>query len=185
MLARMMRTVSLVAILLLSVSPMLYAMGDSNRDIIYRTELKKVAKYRECVTKAAVTYGVPEWILMAVIRHENGPLHGYLTNPNGTKDYGVTCINDVRLQDFKDAGIEGVTAERIMEDPCFAIYVTSYLLKKEYLKEHKRKVKKEGSIWLVATANYHYHYKGDYPKNHNAYKEKIMNTLERFKTRLK
>lgn len=179
---RIFRTVLCCLILIFAESAI--ASTPSNRDIIYETELKKVEPYRECITRAANTYGVPEWILMAVIRHENGPINGYLNNPNGTKDYGITCINDVRIRDFEREGIKGVTAERIMSDPCFAIYVTAYLLKKEYLKEKKIN-DEQTAIWLVATANYHYHYKGKYPQNHDRYKQQITDTLARFKSRLK
>lgn len=158
-----------------------HANGYTNRDIIYQTELKKIQAYKSCVIQAADAYGVPEWILMAVIRHENGPLNGYLVNPNGTKDYGVTCINDVRIKDFHDAGMTEVTAEKIMKDPCYAIYVASYLLKKEFIKESKSKSKRKENIWLVATANYHYNYRGSYPRNHHKYLKHIKNTLDRFK----
>ncbi len=159
-------------------------LAGSNRDKIYRTELKKLIPYKECVTNAAKVYKIPEWILLAILRHENGPLNGYLVNPNGTKDYGVSCINDVRIEDFHNAGIKSVTAERLMEDPCFAIHATAYLIKKEYLKEKRINGKPGENIWLVAAANYHYHYKGSYPKNHDKYKQRIQSTLDRFKTRL-
>ena len=160
------------------------AVAGKNRIAIYNTELKKLTPYMECATKSASKYSIPEWILLAVLRNENGPVNGYLVNSNGTKDYGVSCINDVRIEDFHAEGITSVTPERLMNDPCFAIEVAAYLIKKEYLRELRIKGKPEENIWLVAAANFHYHYNGKYPNNHETYKSKIQSTLERFRTRL-
>lgn len=160
------------------------AISGSTRDMIYQKELKKLIPYKSCVTNSARKYKVPEWVLLAVLRHENGPLNGYLVNSNGSKDYGVSCINDLRIEDFHRDGLTMVTPERLMEDPCFAIFATAYLLKKEYLKEQRINGRPDENIWIIASSNYHYHYKGKKPSIHEDYKRKIKNTLSRFKSHI-
>ena len=161
------------------------AVSGATRDMIYQKELKKLIPYKSCVTNAARKYRVPEWVLLAVLRHENGPINGFLVNPNGSKDYGVGCINDVRISDFHRDGLTMVTPKRLMEDPCFAIFATAYLLKKEYLKERRINGRPDENIWIIASSNYHYHYKGKKPALHETYKIEIKNTLSRFKSHIK
>lgn len=174
-----------IGLTLIAFSVSLPCHGETtNRVKIYKRELSKLIPYMQCTTDAAQKYQVPEWILLSVLRHENGPLNGFLINSNGTKDYGVSCINDKRIEDFHRDGIDVVTPERLMNDPCFAILATSYLLKKEYLKELRINGKPDENIWITAAANYHYHYKGKKPILHERYKAKIKGTLERFKRTL-
>lgn len=153
----------------------------SNRDIIYNSVMKKFKPYAACLNAAATKYQVPEWILMAVTSHEDGKLHGYIKAPNGTKDYGATCINDVRFADFERKGMN-VTREKVMESPCYAIEVASFLLKTEELKESGRTG--QPANWLTVAANYHYNYRGKYPKWHFIYKSKIEAKLDQFKNKL-
>ncbi|WP_200769172.1 lytic transglycosylase domain-containing protein [Vibrio nigripulchritudo] len=153
-----------------------YAQNLSIRDNLYLTEMKKYSKYKRCIYDAAKLYQVDEWILMAVVRHEDGPPHGFLKNPNGTKDYGLTCINDVRFEDLKREGFGHITPQLVMKDPCLAIHTAAYFLKVEEFKENQR----SGSTdWLTVAGNYHYNYRGDFPHNHHAYVEKIRNVLKR------
>ncbi|MEZ9332836.1 hypothetical protein AB4171_08640 [Vibrio sp. 10N.286.51.A4] len=157
------------------------AYGMGIRSLIYEKELEQLTPYMKCGTDSAKKYKIPEWILLAVLRQESGPLHGYLENSNGSKDYGVGCINDLRIEDFHSDGLTIVTPEKLMEDPCFSIYATAYLIKKEYLKELRIQGKPNENIWLVAAANYHYHYKGNNPQLHEKYKKSIKGHLGRFR----
>ncbi|EJL6679483.1 hypothetical protein NMS42_002158 [Vibrio cholerae] len=151
---------------------------ESIRDMVYTKHLRKVIPYKQCVINASETYQVPEWVLLAVIKQENGPINGYLTNSNGTKDYGLTCINDVRFQDLHKDGFDHVTPELIMSNPCAAIITTAYFLKKDWFKE--RKLTNKDPDWLTVIGNYHYHYKGAKPKYHEKYKSEIKQKLEAF-----
>ena len=165
-------------IILLVVAGSFSAHALSNRDLIYEKELKKLKDHKDCVTRAAHTYQVPEWILMAVLRHENGPIGGSLMNRDGTRDYGVACINDLRIKDFHAKGLTYVTPELLMKDTCFNIQAAAFLLKEEQIKERN----KAGSAndWFVIAGNYHYNYRGKYPKNHDKYKKHIKTVMNRF-----
>lgn len=168
----------LLLTLLLCASCVAPASAGANRDKIYATVMKKWQPYRDCITKAAQKYQVPEWFLLAMLKHERGPVNGYLNNPNGTKDYGIACINDVRIADFHASGMTYVTPELLMNDPCFNIQAAAYLLKLEQIKERDRQGKSHD--WFVITANYHYNYRGKYPANHDRYKQKIEATMSSF-----
>lgn len=181
-----MLNVSIVFILLTVFANYALAKSDaeSNRNIIYSKIMKKQKPYSQCTIDASNTYGVPEWIVMAVMKHEDGPVNGFLKwklkrkkkngDPIYTYDYGLTCINTIRITDLNEMGVK-VTAEDIMKSPCLAINLTAFILKLE-----KDKLGVNGD-WLTASANYHYNVKGENPKLHYIYKQKIVKVLNRFK----
>jgi len=150
----------------------------SVREHVYDRYLSRFKFLKDCVIDAAEKYNVPEWALLVVLKQENGPINGYLTNNDGTKDYGPTCINDLRFKDFQRDGFEHVTPELIMENPCAAMIVTAYLLQKEWLLEKQRT--NSTPEWQTVIANYHYNYRGNYPARHDKYKNEIREKLELF-----
>jgi hypothetical protein len=148
------------------------------REYLYSQTLKKFQPLKGCVKNNSNRYNIPEWVLLVVLKQENGPMNGFLKNNDGTKDYGVTCINDKRFIDLKNEGYGYVTPTLVMENPCVAVTVMAYLLKKEYVKE--KNLTGKTPRWLTVIANYHYNYRGTYPKRHDKYKHEVKEKLQLF-----
>ncbi|OCP68303.1 lysozyme family protein [Vibrio parahaemolyticus] len=151
------------------------AQIERNRDLILNTHLKKYRELGDCMIEASTLFSVPEWMIYAIVYHERGPVHGALVNKsNGTRDWGPTGINDVRLIDYSDMGVR-ITGPQISKNPCIGIRMTGHLLRKEY-----DKLGTSEKSWLTAAGNYHYNKKGTYPHNHYKYIGHIKDSLRRF-----
>ncbi len=148
--------------------------AETNRALIFKHKMTGYQDLGHCIRNHALRFQIPEWILLSVLWQERGPRHGYLVNSDGTKDYGISCINDIRIKDLNQRGV-AVTADMLMTDPCFAIGVTAYLLNFEMLQ-----LSSNQRDWLTAAANYHYNIKGRYPQRHHKYKSQLITHLRSF-----
>jgi soluble lytic murein transglycosylase-like protein len=141
--------------ILLACSPIAQA---SWQDTAYQTILKPYVQYRDCIKSASESVGIPEVLLMSVIRQE----YGYSglakkNNPNVygvTHDYGVMQINDVRLIDHQSL------IPHIKNNGCFNILVGARMISKE--------ITKAEDFWQ-GVGNYHYNINGKYPIRHSRY----------------
>ena len=147
---------------------------ERNRELILNSYLKKYKELGACMLEASRLFDVPEWIVYATVYHERGPINGSLLTPNGTRDWGPSGINDVRLMDYERMGVR-ITGEQIAQNPCIGIRITGHLMRIEY-----DKLPNNQKNWLTAAGNYHYNKKGRYPHNHYKYVNHITTALERF-----
>jgi soluble lytic murein transglycosylase-like protein len=133
------------------------------REKIYNSELKNYKAFENCITKSSVQNGIPEILLMAVIRQEYGkPGQKKKNNPKSGKatyDYGIMQINDVRLTHVPDE-----VKPLIKNYGCLNIEIGARMLTKE--------IAKADDFWQ-GVGNYHYRYDGQYPHNHHTYVRKV------------
>jgi hypothetical protein len=133
------------------------------RQEIYKTIAQPLTEQMECLTLASTAYKVDEFILLSVLLVEKGYLAPLKKNNNGSYDHGYGQINTVRSSEIAEIGL---TLEDVKNDPCKNIIATSHILKNE--------ITESGNVW-EGIGNYHYDIKGQWPKNHFAYRQKVFN----------
>jgi soluble lytic murein transglycosylase-like protein len=80
----------------------------------------------QCIADASVRYQVPELLLHAVLRKENGRTGKAVRNSNGTYDMGMAQINTVWVRHFARYGIR---IEHLLYDTCTNLHASAYILK--------------------------------------------------------
>lgn len=132
------------------------------RENIYSKIAKPLEPYMQCITFAASSYELNEFVLLSVLLVEQGYTAPLRKNNNGTIDHGFGQINSVREDEIKKIGL---TLADIALNPCKNILATAYILKKEILEAD--------DVW-TGVANYHYDISGTYPNHHFKYRQKII-----------
>jgi soluble lytic murein transglycosylase-like protein len=141
----------------------------SVRDAIYSSNvMKKYNGYKQCIYWEAKNNRIDELVLMSVIMAEYGDKSTSSINTDGTNDYGIMQINDVRREQVISLGFD---PELIKSDGCYNIKVGSRLLANEIQNAG-------GNLW-VGIGRYHYHEKGEYPHNHYKYRTRVASKLQR------
>ena len=85
----------------------------------------------QCIADASVRYEVPELLLHAVLRKENGRTGQAVRNANGTYDMGLAQINTVWVPHFAKYGVK---LEHLLYDPCTNLQAAAYILKDNAIK---------------------------------------------------
>lgn len=116
----------------------------------------------DCFDDAAVYHRVNPWILRAIAAQESrfNPTANHPVNANGTRDHGMTGINDVLLPELSRYGI---TSGDLL-DGCKSVYLAGWHL--------RRMVNKYGNTWDAVGA-----YNSKTPSKRDAYKEKIRRII--------
>ncbi|MGL4447818.1 MAG: transglycosylase SLT domain-containing protein [Aeromonas sp.] len=97
-----------------------------------------------CAVAAAMTYGLPANLMLAVAEKESGRAGQWVRNKNGTHDVGAMQFN---TQYLKDLARYGIRAEDVAAKGCYAFNLAAWRLR-----QHLRY--DEGDMWRKA-ANYH------------------------------
>ena len=113
---------------------------------IYAQELS-INNRLDCSIQAAIKYGVPVDILLAISSIENGQPGKAYKNKDGSIDYGVMQINSIYLKDLKDTYNRIVTPEEILNNTCYAFEIAAFKIS-----EH---LKNDDGSFLKKIANYH------------------------------
>lgn len=87
----------------------------------------------QCIVQASTRYEVPELLLHAIIRKENGRMGKYSKNKNGTYDFGLAQINTTWLKEF---AAYGITPAHLLNDTCVNIAASAYVLKYNLLRQN-------------------------------------------------
>lgn len=85
----------------------------------------------QCIADASVRYEVPELLLHAVLRKENGRTGQAVRNSNGSYDMGLAQINTVWVPHFARYGVK---LEHLLHDTCTNLQASAYILKDNLLK---------------------------------------------------
>ncbi len=132
-----------------------------------------LTSFQTCVLQAEQKYHVPACILLAIHQIESGGsrraeiVH---SNLNGTKDYGVTQINDVWVRYFNRKF--GITATEITHDVCLAIHASAYVVRYE--------INVAGDFW-TGVGRYH----SRIPARHQWYRQRVALEAQRFGCQIK
>lgn len=97
-----------------------------------------------CSIGAALRYGVPANIIIAVAEKENGKPGQWVLNTNGTHDVGVMQFNTSYLNQLKPYGI---TARDVEVSGCYPYELAAWRLRQHILYD-------KGDLW-TRVANYH------------------------------
>lgn len=89
----------------------------------------------QCIAQASSRYEVPELLLHAIIKKENGRMSKCSKNTNGTYDCGYAQINSGWVKEFSKYGI---TQSHITNDTCTNVSASAYVLK-DYFQQKKGK----------------------------------------------
>lgn len=87
----------------------------------------------QCVADASVRYEVPELLLHAILRKEDGRMGRAVKNKNGTFDMGLAQINTTWITHFSRYGIK---LEHLLYDTCTNLQAAAYILKDNANKFH-------------------------------------------------
>jgi soluble lytic murein transglycosylase-like protein len=87
----------------------------------------------QCIVQASARYEVPELLLHAIIRKENGRMGKYSKNKNGTYDFGLAQINTTWLKQF---AAYGITPSHLLNDTCTNISASAYVLRYNWLRQN-------------------------------------------------
>lgn len=117
-----------------------------------------------CVQTAARDYAIPEAVLYGVRLTENGSIGQYSVNSDGSKDYGITQINDDWAQLF--AKKYQITVEQLMNDGCLSYRASAYIIRYE--------INRVGDFWK-GVGNYH----SRTPSLNRRYLEKLIPNVYR------
>lgn len=95
----------------------------------------------ECLVREADRNGLDPYVLLAVMRTENGRPGEVASNTNGTRDLGIMSINTVWLPELaRRAGTSEATAARqLVSDGCANVAAGAWILKK--------RIAEAGSVW--------------------------------------
>lgn len=80
----------------------------------------------QCAASASLRYSVPELLLHAVMRKENGRVGLEVKNTNGSRDLGPAGVNTIWLKEF---GPYGIRLEHLRDDVCTNINASAYILR--------------------------------------------------------
>lgn len=129
--------------------------------------------FQTCVLQAAQKYHVPACVLLAIhqIESRGSRQTGLVrSNQNGTKDYGVTQINDVWVRYFNRQF--GITAALITHDVCLAVHASAYVIRYE--------INAAGDFW-TGVGRYH----SRMPTRHQWYRQQVALEAQRFGCQIK
>lgn len=87
----------------------------------------------QCIADASVRYEVPELLLHAVLRKENGRTGKATRNRDGSYDMGMAQINTTWVKHFSRYGIR---IEHLLYDTCTNLQASAYILKDNANKFH-------------------------------------------------
>ena len=79
----------------------------------------------QCAAQASSRYGVPELLLHAILKKENGRVGTESRNRDGSFDLGPAQINTIWL---KQLSAYGITRKHLRDDFCTNLYVSAYIL---------------------------------------------------------
>lgn len=85
----------------------------------------------QCIADASVRYQVPELLLHAVLRKENGRMGQAVKNANGSYDMGLAQINTTWISHFAKYGVR---IEHLLYDTCTNLQASAYILKDNAIK---------------------------------------------------
>jgi soluble lytic murein transglycosylase-like protein len=116
----------------------------------------------DCFDDAAQYHSVNPWILRAIAAQESrfNPAAVHPVNSNGSRDHGMTGINDILLPEL--AGY-GITAGDL-RDGCKSVFLAGWHL--------RRMVNKFGNTWAAVGA-----YNSKTPSKRDLYAEKIRRII--------
>lgn len=97
-----------------------------------------------CSISAAVKYGIPANIVLAVAEKEGGKPGQWVRNKNGTHDVGSMQFNTAYLQDLEQYGIQ---ANDVAATGCYPFDLAAWRLRQHIRND-------QGDLWTRA-ANYH------------------------------
>lgn len=141
--------------------------GPTIRDRIYqKSQMSKYEEFKNCIYWEAKKNKIDELILMAVILAEYGDPETVSRNNDGTNDYSIMQINDVRMNEVEELGFD---PQRTKVDGCYNIRVGSEILGNE--------IRNAGNNLWLGIGRYHYHEKGRNPHNHYKYRSRVANKL--------
>jgi soluble lytic murein transglycosylase-like protein len=80
----------------------------------------------QCIADASVRYRVPELLLHAVVRKENGRMGKAVRNKNGSYDMGLAQINTTWVAHFAKYGIR---IEHLLYNTCTNLQASAYILR--------------------------------------------------------
>lgn len=116
----------------------------------------------DCFDEAAAFHQVNPWVLRGIAYVESRFNPGaYRRNSNGTVDISIAQVNSVHFADLARYGI----APAALYDPCTAIYVAGWLLRK--------KVDRHGNTWKAVGA-----YHSETPKLRDAYAARVQRVVD-------
>lgn len=92
------------------------------------------AEAAQCIVQAAARYDVPELLLHAIIRKENGRMGRYSANRDGSYDFGLAQINTKWTEHFARYGI---TPSHLLNDTCVNISASAYILKFNWMRQNQ------------------------------------------------
>ena len=95
----------------------------------------------ECLVREADRNGLDPYVLLAVLRTENGRPGEVARNTNGTRDLGIMSINTVWLPELaRRAGTsEATAAQQLVSDGCANVAAGAWILKK--------RIMEAGNVW--------------------------------------
>jgi len=116
----------------------------------------------DCFDEAALHHNVNPWILRAIAAQESrfNPAAKHRVNSDGTRDHGMSGINDVHLPELARYGI----TVSDLRDGCKSVFVAGWHL--------RNMTNRFGNTWEAVGA---YHSKT--PSKRDAYKEKIRHIV--------
>lgn len=117
----------------------------------------------DCFDDAAQYHHVNPWILRAIAAHEShfNPMADHSVNSDGSRDHGMTGINDVHLPELARYG---VTVDDL-RDGCKSVFVAGWHLRKM--------VDKFGNTWAAVGA-----YNSKTPSKRDVYAQKIRRIVD-------
>ena len=83
----------------------------------------------QCIHASATKHGVPEALLHAYIKKENGTMGQCSRNKNGTYDCGLAQINTIWAKEFAQYNVD---YRHVMNDACTNIDAQGYIARKMY-----------------------------------------------------
>jgi len=116
----------------------------------------------DCFDDAARYHSVNPWILRAIAANESrfNPNAVHPTNADGTRDHGMTGINDIHLPELAKYGITAGD----LQDGCKSVFLAGWHLRKM--------VNKFGNTWAAVGA-----YNSKTPSKRDAYSAKIQRII--------
>lgn len=118
-----------------------------------------------CSVAAAIKYGVPANILLAIAEKEGGKPGQWVRNSNGTHDVGSMQFNTTYL---KDLSRYDITPEHVSAAGCYAYDLAAWRVRLHIKND-------QGDIWTRA-ANYH----SRTPKHNARYRLDLLNKATRW-----
>lgn len=129
----------------------------------------------ECFVREADRYNIDPFVLLAVLKTENGRPGDVLQNKNGSQDLGVMSINTVWLQDFaRKLDLNEETVRQILtSDGCANVAAGAWIL-------GQRIAEAQGNVW-EGVARYHSRTPSKQITYLNRVKARLQDTLARLR----